>query len=133
MHIYSLGLFFLKNQHPPPTQHFLKINTYVHFIISDLKISSIHNQPLLKENNNARCFSKTRINNHFIVKLCHLDIKSKKNPSGSFSCYKQSICILSCDCCLYIQITHVLVSSQTVSSLLYKLEKIYDFVKALKT
>jgi hypothetical protein len=83
-----MGSFLFEKPRPPPTQPFLKINTYPHLIISDFKISSIHNQLLPKENNNAGCFSKTRINNHFIPELCYLDIESKKNPLGSFSCYK---------------------------------------------
>jgi len=43
---------------PPPTQHFLKVNNYPHFITDDFKISSIHNRTLFEENNKLGCLSK---------------------------------------------------------------------------
>ncbi len=75
----SLGLHFFKNSNPSLTQHFLKVNTCPDFITNDFKISSIHNQTLLGENNKVGCLSKTWINNRFILAFYYLQIERKKN------------------------------------------------------
>jgi hypothetical protein len=49
-----ISFFFFKNPKPPPIQHFLNVNTHLHFITNDFWIWNIHNWIQLEENNNAR-------------------------------------------------------------------------------
>jgi len=44
--IYVRWVLLLKKPGPPPTQHFLKVNTHLHLITYGFKISSIHNEIL---------------------------------------------------------------------------------------
>jgi hypothetical protein len=73
----SITFYHLKNLDPLPIQHFLEVNTYLHFITNYLKKLCIHNQTLHGENNKVGCMSKTWINNHFILGLSYLQIERK--------------------------------------------------------
>jgi len=91
MHICLLSLTFSKLG-PPPTWHFLKVNTCHHLITDDLKNLSICNWTLPRENNKVGCLSKIWFNNNFIPGLCYLHILKENKSSDSFSCYKYPVC-----------------------------------------
>jgi len=124
--------YFFKNSNPSLAWHFWKVNTCPHFIIDDFKISSIHNQTLLRENNKGGCLSKTWINNCFMLELCYLQIERKKileillavtNNQYAFSVFvlvhSDNACARACKS---------LVSFYIVKSLPCKLKRIKDFL-----